>query len=158
MLLNWLGLELCFLLATASIPKKENLPSREKVRPAAELGRITNKYAPEDDSPSASVLGKRSHGGDDDNDDNDDSDDSDDDGRIVDSDYNEGDFGEAVQRDHGQEPEGYFGDDDQVFFLFFCPSCPSSSSSCSFSSSSLPVLPLPVLPILPVLPSLQLTA
>jgi hypothetical protein len=123
--------------------------STRQGRTAVRRGRIANKYAPEDDSPSTSVLGKRSH---DDNDDNDDSDDSDDDGRIFDSDYNEGDFGEAVQRDHGQEPEGYFSDDDQVFFLFFlsflsfqflflfflfqfsssspssCPSYPSNSS------------------------------
>ena len=66
-------------------------------------GCITKKYVSEDDSPSGSVLGKRSH-------------DDNDDGRIFDSDYNEDDFGEAVE---GEEPEGYFSDDDQVFFLFF---------------------------------------
>ncbi|KAN0067283.1 hypothetical protein V8E54_014546 [Elaphomyces granulatus] len=61
-------------------------------------GCITKKYASEDDSPSGSVLGKRSH-------------DDNDDGRIFDSDYNEDDFGEAVE---GEEPEGYFSDDDQT--------------------------------------------
>ncbi|KAN0071001.1 hypothetical protein V8E54_011166 [Elaphomyces granulatus] len=45
-----------------------------------------------------SVLGKRSH-------------DDNDDGRIFDSDYNEDDFGEAVE---GEEPEGYSSDDDQT--------------------------------------------
>jgi hypothetical protein len=98
--------------------------STRQGRTAVRRGRLTNKYTSEDDSPSGSrsVLGKRSHGGNDNNDDNDDN------GRIFDSGYNEGDFGETVEGDYSQEPEGYFGDEDQVglpVLPVLPPSCPS---------------------------------
>jgi hypothetical protein len=95
--------------------------STRQGRTAIRRGRVTNKYASEDNSPSVSVLGKRRHSGNDNNDDNDDNGrnfDSDDNERIFDSGENEGDFGEDGEGDHSQELEG---DEDSVSLLPFLP-------------------------------------
>ena len=73
--------------------------STRQGRTAVRRGRVTNRYASEDNSLSVSVLGKRRHGGNDNHDDNGMIFDSDDNERIFDSGDNEGDFGEAVEGD-----------------------------------------------------------
>jgi hypothetical protein len=92
--------------------------STRQGRTAVRRGRVTNKYASEDNSPSVSVLGKRRHGGNDNNDDNGRIFDSDDNERIFDSGDNVGDFGEDVEGEHSQESEG---DEDPVGLLPFLP-------------------------------------
>ena len=97
--------------------------STRQGRTAVRRGRVTNRYASEDNSPSVSVLGKRRHGGNDNHDDDGRLFDSDDNERIFDSGDDEGDFGEAVEGDESQESED---DEDPVGLLPVLPVPPCS--------------------------------